>query len=301
MHPPKFATRFAPPLVLALLILAAIGCTPAAIPPATVANPTASAAAATGQPAPANTAADAVVAPQTAPAANPATPGPAASVTAQGKTDDRKLDVIEVSGHGVATGVPDLANLSLGVSVTADSVSQARSEAAASAQSVIEALTALSIPASDIATVRFTIRPDYDYVSGEERFRGYRVSNQLRVIIRNADDVGPIIDASIAAAGDNIVFNGLDFSFSDTAPLQRQARESAVEDMAVRAEQLAEFSGRELGDLIKISEGVFPSDPYQERYRTFGLESAAAAAYDTPTFAGQEQVTVQVHGVYELR
>ena len=300
MRPPKFATRFASPLVLALLILTAIGCTPAAIPPATVANPTAPADTAS-QPAPANTAADAVVAPQTAPAANPATPGPAASVTTQGKTDDRKLDVIEVSGHGVASGVPDLANLSLGVSVTADSVSQARSEAAASAQSVIDALTSLSIPAADIATVRFTIHPDYDYVSGEQKFRGYQVSNQLRVIVRNADDVGPTIDASIAAGGDNIVFNGIDFSFSDTAPLQRQARESAVEDMAVRAEQLAEFSGRELGDLIKISEGVFPSDPYQERYRTFGLESAAAAAYDTPTFAGQEQVTVQVHGVYELR
>ena len=49
-------------------------------------------------------------------------------------------DTIVVSGSGTATGVPDLANLSLGVSVTAETVAAARDQAAASMEKVMQAL-----------------------------------------------------------------------------------------------------------------------------------------------------------------
>ena len=208
------------------------------------------------------------------------------------------FDVIEVSGVGYAAGVPDIASLSLGVSVTAESVSQARTEAAATVQSVIEALKAEGIPAEDIATVRFTIRPEYDYVQGDEIFKGYQVLNRMQVIVRDIEEVGPAIDASIAAGGDSIVFNGLDFSFSDTKPLKLEAREAAVDDMADKAAQLARFAGRELGNLKKLSETAGAGTPFDDRQFAYALESAAVS--DTPILAGQDEIRVFVYGVYEL-
>ncbi len=218
---------------------------------------------------------------------------------AAGQVAKPDFDVIEVSGVGSAVGVPDIASLSLGVSVIADSVSQARTEAAKTVKSVIEALTAQGIPAEDIATVRFTIRPEYDYVQGDQIFKGYQVLNRMQVIVRDIGKVGPTIDASIAAGGDNIVFNGLDFSFSDTKLLKKQAREAAVDDMDDKVAQLARFADRELGDLKKLSETAGASAPFDTQRFAYALLEAQAAS-DTPILAGQDEIRVFVYGVYEL-
>ena len=208
-------------------------------------------------------------------------------------------DAVQVAGVGKATGVPDLATLSLGVEVIAPTVAEARNSAAASLQSVKEALLEKDIADADIATSHFRIRPDYDYSQDDGRqLIGYRVSNGLRVTVRDTDNVGPIIDAAIDAGGDDIVFNNLRFSFSDTAAMEEQARQAAVADMAEKAGQLAEAAGRELGDLKLLTEGGGGADGI---FREWALEAASAAyASDTPITAGEGEITVVVFGVYEL-
>ena len=111
-----------------------------------------------------------------------------AATVNQQDVDD--VDVVEVAGVGSAVGIPDIAVLSLGVSVTADTVSEARNTAAATAQKVVDALMENSVAAEDISTVRFTIRPDYDYSQNETRFKGYTVVNSLRVTVREISTVG---------------------------------------------------------------------------------------------------------------
>ena len=214
-------------------------------------------------------------------------------------------DAVQVAGYGKATGVPDVATLSLGVEVIDDTVAEARRRAAESLQEVKEALTKKGIAEADIGTSHFRIRPDYDYSQeGGRTLIGYRVSNGLRVTVRDTvtdtDNVGPIIDAAVAAGGDDIVFNSLSFSFSDTSAMELQAREAAVADLAAKAGQLAEFAGRELGDLKLLTEGggggggIFPEAAV--------LLAAGSAAFglDTPVTAGEGEVTVIVFGVYKL-
>lgn len=210
-------------------------------------------------------------------------------------------DVVQVTGMGKATGVPDLATLSLGISVTDATVAAARSRAAAALQSVRDALTANNVAAKDIATTHFSIYPEYDYSQSEGRtLAGYMVSNGVTVTVRDTGDVGAIIDAAIAAGGNDIVFNDLRFAFSDTTAMERQAREDAVTDMASKATQLAEFAGRELGDLKLVSETSGGSFPVAETAR-YAMAAAPAPAYDTPISVGEGEIAVTVYGVYELR
>ena len=210
-------------------------------------------------------------------------------------------DVVQVTGMGKATGVPDLATLSLGISVTDATVAAARSRAAAALQSVRDALTANNVAAKDIATTHFSIYPEYDYSQSEGRtLAGYMVSNGVTVTVRDTGDVGAIIDAAIAAGGNDIVFNDLRFAFSDTTAMERQAREEAVTDMASKAAQLAEFAGRELGDLKLVSETSGGSFPVAETAR-YAMAAAPAPAYDTPISVGEGEIAVTVYGVYELR
>ena len=208
-------------------------------------------------------------------------------------------DVIVVSGMGTATGVPDLANLSLGVSVTADTVAAARTQAAASMEKVLDALETNSVAAADIKTSHFGVHPRYDWSMGEREFQGYNVSNELNVTVRDTATVSTIIDAVIAAGGDDIEFNYLSFSFSDTAALEKQARQAAVADMQEKARQLAQFSGRTLGNLKTISE--FPVADLFGAAREFAGALAADSGASTPISVGEDEISVTVHGVYELR
>jgi uncharacterized protein YggE len=209
------------------------------------------------------------------------------------------FDSIEVIGVGKSTGIPDVASLSLGVAVMADSVSDAKGEADASLQHVLDALSEQGVDDEDISTVHFSIHPEFDYSSDERRVIGYRVSNSLSVVVRDIDSVGSIIDASVEAGGDNLVFNGVSFSFTDTAAMEREAREAAVQDMQDKAAQLAEFSGRELGSLKKLSETGGGRSPFESR--EFGYGAALFALSDTAILVGDDDLTVWVYGVYELR
>lgn len=226
------------------------------------------------------------------PAAAPALPA--------GQAAGYPYDVIQVSGTGTATGTPDLAHISLSVSATDDTVAAARSAAAVSLQNVLDALRNSGIAAADIATSHFNVHPDYDWSQGERRFRGYVVSSGLDVTLRDTGAVGSVIDAAIAAGGNQIAFDSLRFSFANTGTMAERARQSAVADMQNKAAQLARFSGRQLGNLKLISETPpAASYPLSSLAR---LESAGMSAdAGTPIAVGEDEIAVTVYGVYELR
>ena len=206
-------------------------------------------------------------------------------------------DAVVVAGFGSASAAPDLARLSLAVSVTADTVADARETAAEAMTDVRASLKRHRILDSDIATSHFRIHPEYDYGPDGRSQIGYTVSNGLSVTVRDIDKAASVIDNSIAAGGDHLVFNSLSFGLSDTAELEKAAREAAVDDMREKAAQLAEFSDRELGDLKAVSEGDFsgPQVPFPA-----ALARSESAGFDTPISSGEVSVTVVITGVYEL-
>ena len=208
------------------------------------------------------------------------------------------FDAIVVTGFGSASAPPDLVRLSLAVSVTADNVATARETAAEAMTDVRASLKRHRILDSDIATSHFRIHPEYEYGPDGRDQIGYTVSNGLSVTVRNIDKAASVIDDAIAAGGDHLVFNGLNFGFSDTTELEKTAREAAVDEMREKASQLAEFSGRELGDLKMVSEGDFggPQVPFPA-----ALARSESADFDTPISSGEIAVTVIISGVYELK
>ena len=237
---------------------------------------------------------------------------------------------IHVTGEGQATGIPDLATLNLGVEAVAGTVQEARDEAAAAMEQVLNVLRAQGIDEDDISTSYFNISPRYSsreftrclndaevkpspddgspqimpdercYQEHEQIITGYQVTNQLMVKVRNLDNVGNVIDAVTGAAGNLIRFQGVYFSMEDTQELQRQAREAAVTNLMNKAGQLAEFSGVELGNLTFLSEsgGQVPFNAVSERA---AWDMAYAGSVPTPILAGELTVTVSVQGVFAIQ
>ena len=205
---------------------------------------------------------------------------------------------ISVSGTGEVTGTPDTVEIDLGVSVLGKTVEKATSSAAEKAEALISALTSNGVAREDITTTNYSIYPEYDYRSGRERLIGYRVTNTVRVKIRDVQESGSVIDAATAAGGDDVRVNGLRFSIEDNTDLVEAAREVAWDDALAKATQLAELSGQTLGGALFINETVSapPVPRFFDGYLTSTLE-----AIETPIEPGTSAVTItlSVHFAFE--
>ena len=131
---------------------------------------------------------------------------------------------ISVSGTGNVLISPDIADLRLGVSITAKTVKDARAGNAKSMTAVIAALKKLGIADRDIQTTILSLQPVYDYSSNSSapRLTGYQLSNAIAVTIRNLDNVGDAIDGALAAGATTM--DGVTFRVENQAAAEAQAR-----------------------------------------------------------------------------
>lgn len=201
---------------------------------------------------------------------------------------------ITVTGTGEVAGTPDTLVLTLGVSVSRSSVSTATSDAASLASAVIESLTSNGVDRADIATSNYAINPEYDYGNDTPRIVGYRVSNTLRVKIRDIGRAGEIIDDAVVAGGDATVVNGVSFDIDAHSSLVEAARTAAWNDAKAKAQQLADLAGLPLGPATSISES-FNGGPVP-----YPIYKGVAEDTATPIEPGTQTVTVTITVVFSL-
>ena len=96
--------------------------------------------------------------------------------------------------------------------------------------------------------------PSNQESSSTERGGVYHVSNTLLVTVRDVSKAGDVLD-TLVKAGANQVY-GVSFTVSDEVKWQSQAREKAMADAKARAEELARLSGVEVGQVQAVSEVI---------------------------------------------
>src|SRR3546814_18850604 len=83
---------------------------------------------------------------------------------------------------------------------------------AAAMDKLIAAAKARGIKAEDIQTSGINLSPQYDYNNRTDgqppRFLGYQVSNSVRATTGKIDDIGPLLDALVAAGDRKSVVEG---------------------------------------------------------------------------------------------
>jgi uncharacterized protein YggE len=196
---------------------------------------------------------------------------------------------ITVSGTGEASAAPDMATIDLGIEAFAATVAEARDRAARAASSLIASVKANGVADRDIQTRQVGVNPVYDYSRpGQPVITGYSVSNILTVRVRDLDRLSRVIDDAIAAGGEAVRVNGLQFGFGDREALLETARKNAIADARKRAETYAAAAGVRLGDVLAISETAV-SGPVP-----LAVPRAAATGDSTPIEPGESTITVSV-------
>ncbi len=218
-------------------------------------------------------------------------------VEATTSSNDAASSGISVTGTGSVAVVPDVGVLSIGVEVTAETVGEARADAARTMEAIGEALRASGVDDGDVATRSFNIYPQYQYEEGKApTITGFTVNNQVTVKVRDIDRLPSTLDDAIAAGGDFVRVNNVSFAVDEPERFFAEAREKAVADAGERAAQLAALAGVELGDPLVITEstGGAPS-PFPAAF----ADSARVSA--TPLQPGEEEITIAVSVTYAIR
>jgi uncharacterized protein YggE len=170
-------------------------------------------------------------------------------------------EIITVVGQGSVHVKPDIAQVSIGVNTSAESISQAVADNEAKMTAILAALEKAGVAEKDIQTMNYSIQLDNSQgpvpatgSSAEPTKPTYTVSNMVNVTVRNLDSVGDVLDAAIEAGANNIW--GISFAVSDPTAAQSDARVKAIDDAKARAQALADLNGVKLGPVMSVSETV---------------------------------------------
>ena len=202
---------------------------------------------------------------------------------------------IVVSGTGRVVVEPDIAELRLGVAVSRDSVAEARSEAARTMSSILEAVAAAGVAPRDVRTSQLSVQPRYDYRDGKApALVGYDLANVVEVTVRDLSTVAAVVDDALRAGATSL--DGLSFRVDDPTEPERAARIAAVAAARARADVLAEAAGVAITGVSDIVEGGPP--PAFPRAKAERMMLAADAS--TPVSAGTTDIAVSVTVTYRI-
>ena len=215
--------------------------------------------------------------------------------TAMAAEGDKSAErYVSVSATGSVPADPDMASISTGVIVEADTAKDALARNSTVMAKLIDGLKALGIAPKDIQTTAVNVEPRYVQAKDGRpaTISGYRVVNQVRLTVREVKRLGEILDSAITLGANQV--NGISFDVANAETLKDDARKQAMVNAKRRAELYATAAGAQLGSVLTISEDVSSGPRPMPLART-------AMAGNVPIEAGTRTLTVEVHVTYALR
>ena len=165
---------------------------------------------------------------------------------------------------------------------------------------VLASLKEYGVDKGDVQTTGLSMDPVYDVLAlraaGAARLPGLRARAGAG---RRPEQGGAAVTAAVAAGGNDVRVGDLRLLVGDTDAVMKRARDAAVDEARTKAEQYAEASGEELGDVVTISE--VQADPLPTPVEQ--SDGMAALKFDSsavPIRAGRDKASVTVRIVWHL-
>lgn len=219
------------------------------------------------------------------------------TTASMGSVEAIKPATLNLSAQGETRVRPDMASITLGVSVEQPTAAEAVRANAARMTQVIAALKKAGVADKDIQTSSLSLNPQYVYQENlPPRLTGYQVSNQVTITVRDLTRLGQTVDATVTAGATNVA--NISFGVTDPKAAEDEARLAAVKALQAKAELYARATGHRIARMASLSEsgGYTPPSPPMPMYAMARMEKADS----TPVAAGEVVVRIDVSAVYEL-
>jgi uncharacterized protein YggE len=230
---------------------------------------------------------------------------------------------ITVVGEAVRTVQPERAEFFVEVTANAQTAAQALRDNHARTTQITQALAPLGVTQADIQPISQQVRslysppiqalpsfsgmmqigpggfPSYGIASGmqpEVQFGSYQACHILRVSVRESSRTGEIADAATRAGAASV--GAFLFRAADEGTARRAVLEAAGKDAKSKAETLASVAGKEVGDLVAMSEDVLASNG---TYAAIRAAAPAAFGVVAPEVAGELQYYARITATFRFQ
>jgi uncharacterized protein YggE len=224
------------------------------------------------------------------------------AATAQTPVPADSLRTISVSGMGRVSASPDTASVMFGIESRNEALAVAQDEVTANTETLTAMLLEKGIAQDDILTASYDVFPvnEYDRNGNFVGIDHYQVTLNLSVTVRDLDLVGTLLDEGVTSGATYV--GGISFYVEDPGPYMNEAREAAVNDARVKADQYAQLSGAVITGVFSIEETSAPMPAAQQfdMMEASDAEASSEVARSVPVSPGQTEIIVMIDVVYTI-
>lgn len=190
-------------------------------------------------------------------------------------TESTSTGRITVLGQGSSGVTPDAVQVTLSVQSVEADLASALAQLLTSMADLTAVLDAHEVPEAARQTTGFSLEPHWD--SQQNQVNGFEGRQGVRVRLSQVDQLGPLVTAAAQAAGDRLQVGQIELVVSDPSAAATLARTAALTDARAKAEQWAAQAGRQVGELVQLTETMGGSTPVPIATRGKMMDLAAAA------------------------
>jgi uncharacterized protein YggE len=212
-------------------------------------------------------------------------------------------NTVNVSETGTVYAVPDVALVTFTTITGATTIDAALANNREKSNRIIDFLKRQNVNDTDMKTVDFNVYPKYEwqtkgidltvYPLGKRVIVGYEAVESIEATVRDNDQIGRTIQGSIEAGASQV--SGLRFIISNEADFKKQAREQAITNAKIKADEIAKNLNVKLGNPISFTESYF-SPVYSSTEK-----STAGTGSNLQIVVGENKIEVTVNVSYEIR
>lgn len=212
------------------------------------------------------------------------------------QAQDTVVPNVAAEGIGEVQVEPNQAAITFGVVTQAKTAADAQGKNAELANAVYQSILALGIDNKDIKTQDYSVQPQYVYEKGETtKIKGYLVSNNVRVQVKDVKLVGKVIDAALQAGANEA--SSIEWKVADNEAYKLQALELAVKNAKAKIEIMAKAAGHKVKRIVAIAENGISVPEYRMPRVSAMMDNAKAA---TPVAPGTMDFKATVKVVAEI-
>lgn len=205
---------------------------------------------------------------------------------------------ITVEGVGKVTGVPDIAEVGMGIESKGESVAVAQLANTDAMNGLINRIASLGIEKKDLKTANYSVYQNMTYnpETGESTQSGWTVSQSLSVKVRDTAKISAVLDTAGKNGATNV--SGPNFTIDDPSSLKDAAREDAIADATQNAAALAKTLGLRLDGVIGYHE--YQNVPPMPYYASMDMMKSSESA-SPEILAGTSDISLNVSVTYRIK
>lgn len=211
-------------------------------------------------------------------------------------------NTINVQGYSEISALPDLVAVYFNVETKGITSSEATNKNSEIVDNLIANLVSEGLDKKEIQTQNFNVYPEYDYVGGTRKEKGYVATHSLRVEMPSEESskIGKVIDAGVNA-GAGISYINFELSSENQNKYKAEAMKLAAQDATTKANSVAEGFGKKAGKLVSVSVSEWGYYPWNVYSGSGKSEDAVMAREASTSIQPSEQtITATVSAVFKI-